>query len=127
MLLNEKPRKTGSDINDLSRLHTVWDTVQDSLLTPRKANTHKADTTSRTVLPEVGQSVLVRIAGAMPDNPHNFLCCVEEPGYTGQGTINTFDIVIYPLCSKSRGFCRFRQGRPFLLKATVEKWTMPQG
>ncbi len=122
VLLNEKlPEKTGSDINDLSRLHTVWDTVQDTLLTPRKTNTHKADTTSRTVLPEVGQSVLVRIAGAMPDNPHNFLCCVEEPGYTGQGTINTFDIVIYPLAAKAEDFVDFDSGRPFLLKATVEE------
>lgn len=113
--------KFSADITDLSRLQLVWNDLQHTLTAPQKISAAKGEAPTRTVRPEVGQSVLVRVVSAMPDNPHNFLCMVEEPGYTGQGTINTFDIVIYPLAAKVEDFVDFDSGRPFLLRATVEE------
>ena len=117
--LDEKP---SADMADLSRLHALWNELEQALCSPQKPMATKTEPPVKTpVTPAVGQTVSVRIVGALADNPHNFLCVVEEDGYKGQGTINTFDIVIYPLAAKVEDFRDFESGKPFLLKAVVEE------
>ncbi len=113
--------KFSTDETDLSHLHAMWNTVQQSLLSPKAAVGKKTEEPApAAVLPEVGQTVAVRVVKALDDDPHTFLCQVESPGYIGQGTINTFDIVIFPLAARADDFVDFDTHRPFLLKAMVD-------
>jgi hypothetical protein len=131
VLLESRPmEKISTDDTDLSHLHLVWNELQQSLTSTEKATTTtmpKAEHTATRVRPEVGQIVKVRIMGVSPDNIHTFICNVEETDYCGQGTIDTRDIVIYPLAPRVDEFIDFDTHRPFLLNAEVDGYDAETG
>jgi hypothetical protein len=122
VMLERRPtEKISTDDTDLSHLHLVWNELQQSLTDPEKATTvPKVEHMVEKVRPEIGQTVKVRIIGVSPDNIHTFICNVEETNYCGQGTIDTRDIVIYPLAPRVDEFIDFDTHRPFLLNAEVD-------
>lgn len=122
LLSGRLSERIAGDTTDLSRLHMQWNEIELALLTPEVtpiiAPKKSAADEGRT--PDVGDEVSVRIINTLPEDPHTFVCAIEEPGFKGQGTINTFDIVIYPLAPRVEDFVDFDSKLPFLLKARVE-------
>lgn len=129
VMLNDRPdsRVAEDDLN-LSHHHLMWRDLEASLFDRNQRVTQDVPAAAKEpirILPQVNDTVLFRVTGRLEGSPYDFTCVIEDPLYEGRGTINTRDIVAYPLQARIESFCS-EDGDPLILTGVV-KDLLPDG
>lgn len=118
-LLNDRlQEKVSPEITDSSRYRMMWTELERSLFA---ANQNiSARPPRRKLLPDVGDEVSIIVTGAAPGRKYDLQCRVVEPGYEGEGILDTHRIVHYNVDGDPQLFCERKSGQPYVFKASVE-------
>ena len=118
-LLNDKlDEKVSPSVKAIKSYEAMWKELERSLFADKQVIQRKV--VKKDLTPDIGDKVYIRITGQVPDKKYDFYCKIEDPGYIGEGQINTHQIVHYNVDATIDSFRDKETNIPYLLLARVE-------
>lgn len=119
VMLNDRlQEKVSPELTDSNRFRLMWTELERSLFAANQNLSQRP--TRHKLIPDVGDEVSIVVVDAVPGRKYEVRCQVIEPGYEGEGILDTHKIVHYNVDGNPDFFRDKKTGLPYKLRASVE-------